>query len=181
MKKYFFILLITSLVSCIGYYNDNGAIRPKKNWFSLAKKKHKNLGYNIVDTNSIYLSSIPGFKRSFWFRFFSHGKVIYSEREFVKPGTADYETEDTLALNDLQRGAIGYYEIIDTNILHLNIFYKTDLAGFYHIYGKIDQDKFILYDFDGLPKGTFTPLYLKTSPDTLSDFKQKKLDGVPDW
>lgn len=178
------LIIVIGLTQCTAIYTSEGGIRPKYSHFKLDKNGESFDKRSIIDTTCIYLNILPGYRRSAWFRFFSGGKFIYAERQYKKTQDfkdGNYTTEDTLALNDLHRGYIGYYEVIQDTILHLNIFYKTDFSAYYHLYAKLKEDKFKFYKTDGLPNGHFGQEYFKTSPDTISDFRQKTLKGVPDW
>lgn len=146
------------------YKTEEGFERPKRNGFELGKNPYNLKETDLIKTNCIYQNSfsleyidaktnkktsrlVNGF-----FRFFKNGRYI--ESAVLK------EKDSLFYYNNLKRGYIGYYEIIDS---------------------KVKLEHFSVGSQDC---GKYSVTYLNLNDNYIGDFKKTEVNGLtgtPDW
>ena len=141
MKKFFTINLLILITSCSHYLvNNEGFIRPPKNYkFSYQKKSAKLKNNIIIDTSAIYYLTNSNFYRDSneyknndeYIRFYSNG-------QFKMQGTKVYpKIED---INNINFGVIGYFKI-KGNVIKLQIYTDINAGSDQLEFGIIDENR----------------------------------------
>lgn len=140
MKNLFIISLLIFFTSCSHYIvNDEGFIRPPKNYkFSYKRKSAKLTNNKIIDTTAIYYLTNSNYYRDSneyknndeYIRFYSNGK-------FKIQGTKTYPKLEEI--NNVNYGIIGYYKI-NGNVIKLQIYTDINAGSDQLEFGIIDEN-----------------------------------------